>query len=124
TGKPPKGLSREALDELMRYHWPGNVRELQNLLERLFILSDQEVIEWADLPMLRVSERSDGSDDPYRIGTYQEFKEHVEREFLIRKLKENEGNVSKTARELKMQRSNLYKKLEKYGIGFRKEQGS
>ena len=55
--------------------------------------------------------------------TYQEFRDFTEKEFLVKKLRENNGNVSKTARQLGMQRSNLYKKLEKYSIDLRGDKG-
>jgi len=121
-GKPKKKLSDDAMDVLMRYHWPGNVRELRNLLERLCILTEGDTITAGDIPPFGAT-REREHEDPFSIRTYQEFKDYVEREFLIKKLKENRGNVSKTARELGMQRSNLYKKLEKYGIDFRKDEG-
>jgi len=121
-GRAPKKLSPGALDVLMDYPWPGNVRELRNLLERLCILVEGDVIERDDLPLLEASKASGKKEDPFNIKTYQEFKDYVEKEFLVKKLKENKGNVSRTARELGMQRSNLYKKLEKYGIDFRNEE--
>jgi two-component system nitrogen regulation response regulator NtrX len=119
-GRPSKRLSRDALDHLIDYSWPGNVRELGNLIERLCILVPSDAIKREDLPPLELTREEDMRKDPFGFRTYQEFKDFTEREFLIKKLHENSGNVSRTARQLGMQRSNLYKKLEKYGIEFRK----
>jgi DNA-binding NtrC family response regulator len=82
------------------------------------------VIGRDDLPVLALVREEDARKDPFGLKTYQEFKDFMEKEYLVKKLKENGGNVSRTARQLDMQRSNLYKKLEKYGIEFRKEAGA
>jgi two-component system nitrogen regulation response regulator NtrX len=119
-GRGPKRFSRQALDILVDYSWPGNVRELGNLIERLCILTPGDVIENKDLPPLELTRAEDMRKDPFGFKNYQEFKDFTEREFLLKRLRENNGNVSKTARQLGMQRSNLYKKLEKYGIELRK----
>ncbi len=114
-----KKLSPAAIGRLETYPWPGNVRELRNMIERLCILVPADRIEEADLPDLELSREEDILKDPFNVRTYQDFKDMTEKEFLVRKLGENNGNVSKTARELGMQRSNLYKKLEKYEIDLR-----
>ncbi len=119
-GIAPKSISPDALDIMIEYRWPGNVRELRNLIERLCILSTGPRIEVGDLPPLELAGGGDMPKDPFNIKTYNEFKNYTEREYLIKKLSDNDGNVSRTARQLGMQRSNLYKKLEKYGIEFRK----
>ncbi len=116
TGK----ITPEALDRLINCSWPGNVRELRNMIERLCILTTSDVITLGDIPPLGLTHEEDILKDPFRLKTYQEFKDFTEKEFLIKKLRENSGNVSKTARQLEMQRSNLYKKLEKFSIEFRK----
>jgi two-component system, NtrC family, nitrogen regulation response regulator NtrX len=120
-GRAPKKLSAGALDALMDYSWPGNVRELRNLIERLCILTSSETIGRDDLPALALVREEDARKDPFGLKTYQEFKDFMEKEYLVKKLRENGGNVSRTARQLDMQRSNLYKKLEKYGIEFRQD---
>jgi two-component system nitrogen regulation response regulator NtrX len=120
-GLPPKKLKRSALNMLVDYSWPGNVRELGNLIERLCILVPNEEIGVEDLPPLELTREEDMRKDPFGFRTYQDFKDFTEREFLVKKLHENNENVSKTARQLGMQRSNLYKKIEKYGIDVRKE---
>ncbi|MBN1163379.1 MAG: sigma-54-dependent Fis family transcriptional regulator [Candidatus Krumholzibacteriota bacterium] len=120
-GIAAKKISAGAADLLLDYSWPGNVRELRNLIERLCILVPGEVIKKEDLPSLHLSREEDIFKDPFSLKTYTEFKDFTEKEFLIKKLRENGENVSRTARQLGMQRSNLYKKLEKYGIELRSE---
>jgi two-component system nitrogen regulation response regulator NtrX len=105
------------MDRLREYAWPGNVRELKNLVERMVILSSGSTIEVADLPDFAPAERS--TMRFFDIETYPAFKDTVEKEFFERKLRLYNHNVSKTARRLGMQRSNLYKKLEKYGIPYK-----
>jgi two-component system nitrogen regulation response regulator NtrX len=114
-GQRPKVLSPSALELLVRHDWPGNVRELRNLVERMMILTRSERIDAADVPLEPSSAASPG-DDVFGHRTFQEFKDEAERRFLERKLAENDGNVSRTARMLEMQRSNLYKKIEKYNL--------
>ncbi len=116
-GQSPKKLSRAALDRLREYAWPGNVRELKNLVERMVILSAGSTIEVADLPDFAPAERT--GTRFFDLETYPVFKDAVEKEFFERKLRLFNHNVSKTARRLGMQRSNLYKKLEKYGIPYK-----
>ncbi|HEU4930084.1 MAG TPA: sigma-54 dependent transcriptional regulator [Candidatus Krumholzibacteria bacterium] len=118
-GQSPKKLSRTAMDALKEYAWPGNVRELKNLVERLVILAPGSTIDLPDLPPLLASD--DGGEDRYfQIESYVSFKDAVEKDFFERKLRLYGHNVSKTARKLGMQRSNLYKKLEKYGIPYKR----
>ena len=118
-GQPRKRLTRRVLAALREYHWPGNVRELRNLIERMIILSSGRTIDLSDLPDLGPS-REPGA-HYFDTESYSEFRDAVEREFFRRKLSLYGYNVSKTARKLGMQRSNLYKKLEKYGIASRPE---
>jgi DNA-binding NtrC family response regulator len=115
-GTPVKRFDQTALSQLGTYPWPGNVRELRNLIERLCILVPGETIQAKDLPALVPTREEDILKDPFSLQSYQEFRDITEREFLMKKLRENNGNVSRTARQLGMQRSNLYKKLEKYRI--------
>jgi DNA-binding NtrC family response regulator len=113
-GKTPKKITKRALDALREYSWPGNVRELQNLVERVIIMTPGRTIDAGDLPELGPVRRAEERYFDYE--TYGEFRDAVEKEFFERKLELYAHNVSKTARHLGMQRSNLYKKLEKYDI--------
>jgi two-component system nitrogen regulation response regulator NtrX len=118
-GIVPKRLSPRALEVMENYLWPGNVRELRNLVERLCILTKGEEINDTNLPFLAGDGRDDWENDPFSIEDFQNFRELTEKEYLLRKVDENNGNISQTARRLGMQRSNLYKKIEKYGINYR-----
>ncbi len=117
-GQKPKKITKRAVGELMEYNWPGNVRELENLIERLVILTPKPAIDIEDLPVLGPVKNLE--DQFLEKETYNDFREAVEKEFFLRKLRSHGYNLSKTARRLGMQRSNLYKKLEKYGIPYKK----
>nr|MEE4268976.1 sigma-54 dependent transcriptional regulator [Candidatus Krumholzibacteria bacterium] len=114
---PPRTFSAETMAILREYSWPGNVRELRNLVERLLILCPGDVVKPADLPLLPGA-ASAVSQQPsfFACRDFQDFKSESETAFLQHKLKENLYNVSKTAEKLGMQRSNLYKKITKYGL--------
>jgi two-component system nitrogen regulation response regulator NtrX len=117
-GMAPKAVSDGALERLKRHTWPGNVRELRNTVERLMILANGEAVGEADVMRMvgSVSEESGLGDALLQSGTFEQFKQNAERAFLLAKLKEYDWNVSETARRLEMPRSNLYKKIERYGM--------
>jgi len=115
----PRTLADDALQALAREDWPGNVRQLRNVVEQLAILAPRETIAGEDVTGLvrAAAPTSASATDPYRgARTFDEFKDVAEKDFLVRRLEENGWNVKKTAELLGMQRSNLYKKLERYGI--------
>jgi two-component system nitrogen regulation response regulator NtrX len=107
-----------ALEYLQRARWKGNVRELKNTVERLIIMTPRDTVDVDDLrEVVRLEPRPSAADnDKERPGTLREFKESAERAFLVGKLRENNWNISKTAEVIGTPRSNLYKKLEQYGI--------
>ena len=117
-GMPARAMTQEATERLQQFDWPGNVRELRNTIERLVILSSGPRITGDDVARLV------GRRDPDQAGlgslleckTFEEFKHAAERAFLLAKLREFDWNVSETARALDMPRSNLYKKIERYGL--------
>src|SRR5690349_15196420 len=118
-GMTPRAVSPEALERLSQYDWPGNVRELRNTVERLLILSSGARILATDVDRLvgkRAVEDSAGLGSLTDCRTFEEFKAAAERAFLLAKLREHDWNVSETARLLDMPRSNLYKKIERYGL--------
>jgi two-component system nitrogen regulation response regulator NtrX len=117
-GMAPKGISDGALERLKRHSWPGNVRELRNTVERLMILANGDAIGEADVMRMvgSISEESGLGDVLLQSATFEQFKQNAERAFLLAKLKEYDWNVSETARRLEMPRSNLYKKIERYGL--------
>jgi two-component system nitrogen regulation response regulator NtrX len=118
-GLPAKGIDDEAMKRLQELDWPGNVRELRNTVERLLILAAGPRITVADVDRL-VGRRGGGDGGLGAVvsdaGTFEEFKHAAERAFLLAKLRQHDWNVSETARALEMPRSNVYKKIERYGL--------
>jgi two-component system, NtrC family, nitrogen regulation response regulator NtrX len=113
----PLRFNPAALDYMARARWKGNVRELKNTVERLLIMTPGEAIDVDDLrDVVRLEPRAQASDNEKNPGTLREFKESAERAFLVGKLRENNWNISRTAEVIGTPRSNLYKKLEQYGI--------
>ena len=114
-GRKPKVLSEEAVAALTAHNWPGNVRELRNLMERLVILYPQNRIELRHLPL--DSTRRAASVRPSEgFGSLQEVKEAAERDYILRKLEETGGNVTRASELLGLERSNLYRKMKSLGI--------
>jgi two-component system nitrogen regulation response regulator NtrX len=116
----PKAISPAAMDVLKRHPWRGNVRELRNTVERLLIMVEGQTVEPEDLSdVLRKPGGTSGP--PEAAGSLRDFKESAERTFLVQKLRDNEWNISATANAIGTPRSNLYKKLEQYGISKEKD---
>ncbi len=114
-GRKPKELTPEAYRILQDHHWPGNVRELRNLIERIVILNPQIRVDARHIP-LNVNRRP--AERPMdRFGSLAEVREAVEREYILKKLEETNGNVTRTAELLGLERSNLYRKMKALGIG-------
>jgi len=114
----PKRFTDEAVARLLALEWPGNVRELRNTVERLLILSGGEQVRGEDIDLLvgGGAGASGMGAELLSAETFGDFKESAERAFILQKLRENDWNVSETARKIDMPRSNLYKKIEKYGL--------
>ena len=123
-GRRPKQLSDAALEVLLKYRWPGNVRELKNLIERLVIMVPGERIERRHLPPTlhhdhaRPQASRTGNHAPRGSGfaTLQEARAAYERDYILRKLEESQGNVSRAAEVLGLERSHLYRKMKSLGI--------
>jgi two-component system nitrogen regulation response regulator NtrX len=132
AGVAVKPFEDAAIARLQRHGWPGNVRELRNVVERALILAPGKTVTAADIERLlpeggdgaaarpagaAASAAGGGSGAGFMYApTFETFKQEAERAFLETKLREHEWNVSETARALEMPRSNLYKKIEKYGL--------
>ena len=112
-GRKAKELTPEAYAELTAYHWPGNVRELKNVMERIVILNPQTRIDARSVPLQASGPRRVA---PERFGSLQEVRENAERDFILRKLDETKGNVTRAAEQLGLERSNLYRKMKTLGI--------
>ena len=117
-GIPPRTFTPDALERLSALDWPGNVRELRNTVERLLILAPDTQISSRDIDRLAGQRTLDdaGIATLTQCRTFEEFKDAAERAFLLNKLRENDWNVSETARVVEMPRSNLYKKIERYSL--------
>jgi two-component system nitrogen regulation response regulator NtrX len=115
---PVRNFAPEAIERLGRLEWSGNVRELRNTIERLLILSRAGDVTEADVERLvgGATHTDAISSDLLAAVTFADFKERAERAYIVAKLRENDWNVSETARSIDMPRSNLYKKIERYGL--------
>ncbi len=116
-GREAPELSEPARKWLERQEWPGNVRQLRNVMERCVILVDGPKIEVKDLEGLTSASTAAAAPDVFRTAqSFEEFKNESERLFLQMRLQDNDWNVKRTAESLAMQRSNLYKKMDRYGL--------
>ena len=121
NGLKAKTISSDAIETLAKLPWRGNVRELRNAIERLVIMTPGDTIHADDIPAglgLAPAEGTAATVPPPGSGaaTLQNFKDVTERAFIIAKLEEHDWNVAATAKAIDTPRSNLYKKLEAYGI--------
>ncbi|MBU1570040.1 MAG: sigma-54 dependent transcriptional regulator, partial [Proteobacteria bacterium] len=107
TNKQIDNISREAMDEMMLYEWPGNIRELENAIERAVVVSKKRKILPEDLPIFRPEDICVSSDNTLA---------GIEKAHITRVLHENDWNISKTAKELGIDRSTLYSKIRRYKI--------
>ncbi len=114
NGKRIKQITPEALEVLEAYDWPGNVRELRNTVERLFIMTSSKGIGVEDIPAsileAEISSPLEQGDD------FRNARMKFEKEYIQRKLKEFDGNVSKTAKAIGVERTNLHRKIKNYQI--------
>ncbi|MCC6751037.1 MAG: sigma-54-dependent Fis family transcriptional regulator [Deltaproteobacteria bacterium] len=116
NGFRTKTVEPEVLERLMAFNWPGNVRELKNVIERVVIMSD-DAIQLQDLPpYLHQAGRKLVELDGYKNRSLRDFKEEVEREFILMRLEENDWNISRTASILGIERTNLHKKIKAYNL--------
>jgi two-component system nitrogen regulation response regulator NtrX len=116
-GRRAKKLDAGAVGGLCRYGWPGNVRELRNVIERLMIMVPGDVITARDLAVLDGAGLSapalDAEAEPL---TLHEARDRFERDYILRALAAQQGNISRTADVLGVERSNLYRKMRAFGI--------
>jgi two-component system nitrogen regulation response regulator NtrX len=113
TGQPKKKLSAGAASKLKAYHWPGNVRELRNVIERLAILLQSDTIEPEDI---HLGTRAEVAPEIPTNLPLREARDEFEKQYILGRLRDFAGNVSRTADALGVERSNLYRKLNAYGI--------
>jgi two-component system, NtrC family, nitrogen regulation response regulator NtrX len=117
AGVPGRKFADDAVRRLQSRVWPGNVRELRNAVERVLILASGKTVTAADIDHLLPSPAAGaGPEEGGGSQSFVTFKQEAEKSFLAQQLREHDWNVSETARSLKMPRSNLYKKIERYGL--------
>lgn len=115
NGYKRKSFSSAAMALMQAHVWPGNVRELRNFVERVYILTPGDEVDVHDLKFAGLSDQpetvfADG------LVTFREARAHFEREFLVKKIEEHAGNISKTAETIGLERSYLHRKIKSYGI--------
>ena len=118
-GRRPKHFSEPVLEAILRYRWPGNVRELKNLVERMVIMVPGDRIERRHLPQTLSHHPGRPASSRGTTGgfsTLHEARTAYERDYILRKLDENHGNVTRTAEVLGLERSHLYRKMKALGI--------
>ncbi len=115
--KIKKEISEEAMKSMINYDWPGNVRELRNIIERLVIMTPKRVISKGDLPKeIKDAGGGDQGRGVFDVNNLKDAKMQFEKEFITRKLIENNYNVSKTADDIGVERTNVYIKIKSYKI--------
>jgi two-component system, NtrC family, nitrogen regulation response regulator NtrX len=110
---PSREITDDAIDALMRYSWPGNVRELRNVIERIVIMNPTTRDLSASI-CRRWSSRRQPPCRGARLHLHQ-ARAAYERDYILKKLDENHGNVSRTAEVLGLERSHLYRKMKSAG---------
>jgi len=110
-GQKPKKITADGLKAIGAYDWPGNIRELRNVIERLVIMIPSSTITAKDI-IISEAARS----DYFSFNTMKEARDSFEKDFITKKLEENNWNISKTAEVLDIERSNLHRKIKAYDI--------
>ena len=115
-----KTMEEDALAILREHNWPGNVRELKNIIERLVIMVPNHMISAKDIPLLikeyQGSDADDVADDMDTLDSFRIAKMDFEKRYIIKKLQEYDGNITKTAEAIGLERSNLHRKIKKYSL--------
>jgi two-component system nitrogen regulation response regulator NtrX len=116
--KKPKVFASEAIESLQNYSWLGNVRELRNTIERVVIMTQKQKISVDDLPKLNQTDEPPASS--FRFPSFKEAIDQYQREFILHKLTESDGNVSRAAELMGVDRSHLYRRMKNLGINAEK----
>src|SRR5512143_1558640 len=120
NGFKPKRLTPRATEFLSQLPWRGNVRELRNLMERLAVIVSKEGVSHRDvLEALHMTAPPPGDDG--RPAPLREARSQFERQYILERLSANRGNLGNTAKELGIERTNLYRKMKQLGIASRTE---
>ncbi|MCC6544710.1 MAG: sigma-54-dependent Fis family transcriptional regulator, partial [Nitrospirae bacterium] len=116
-GLKDKVLTDQSIELMKGYEWPGNVRELRNLMERVAIMTSGDRIYPGDLSIIAGDQHQNVS-TLFNVSSasLREARTGFERYFILEKLKENNWNITKTAEDLKIERSNLHRKIKLLGL--------
>ncbi|WP_413560171.1 sigma-54-dependent transcriptional regulator [Bdellovibrio sp. HCB209] len=117
SGFPKKAISEQAMNKMLAYQWTGNVRELKNFIERVYILTPGDFVDVHDLRFAGLVDKDDEKGfEMQDLSTFRDARAQFEKEYLLRKINENGGNISKTAEVIGLERSYLHRKIKAYGI--------
>lgn len=116
SGEVKKVFSEKAIQDLKQHSWPGNIRELKNFIERVYILTPGEFVDVHDLRFAGLGENSGSPQNLEEISSFRDARAKFEKEYLIQKIQENGGNISRTAEMIGLERSYLHRKIKAYGI--------
>jgi two-component system nitrogen regulation response regulator NtrX len=112
-----KSITPKAMGHLMAYRWPGNVRELKNLVERLAIMTESDVIDEENIPpSYKDEDKASAEAALFTTESLKEAKREFEKAYIMQKLTENQNNISQTADSIGIERSHLHKKIKSYGL--------
>jgi len=116
SGEIKKVFSEKAVEDMKQHTWPGNIRELKNFVERVYILTPGEFVDVHDLRFAGLGENSGSPQNLEEISSFRDARAKFEKEYLIQKIQENSGNISRTAEMIGLERSYLHRKIKAYGI--------
>ncbi|AFY02642.1 sigma-54-dependent transcriptional regulator [Bdellovibrio bacteriovorus] len=117
SGYPKKAFSEKGVEKMLAYQWPGNVRELKNFIERVYILTPGDFVDVHDLRFAGLIDKDDEKAvEMQDLSTFREARAQFEKDYLLRKIGENSGNISRTAEVIGLERSYLHRKIKAYGI--------
>jgi len=115
NGLKPKRLTPRAVEFLTQLPWPGNVRELRNLMERMVVLIRDETVSHRDvMTALQMTRR--GAQEEEGLMSLRQARSRFERDYILERISANRGNLGITARDLGIERTNLYRKMKQLGI--------
>ncbi|PIS10191.1 MAG: Fis family transcriptional regulator [Bdellovibrio sp. CG10_big_fil_rev_8_21_14_0_10_47_8] len=111
-----KTFSPQAMQLMTAHTWPGNVRELKNFIERVYILTPDETIEVPDLRFAGLASTLGNGANNSDLPSFRDARAQFEKEYLLKKIQENNGNISRTAEVIGLERSYLHRKIKAFGI--------
>lgn len=118
TGIKPKKMSQDVINMFMKYEWHGNIRELKNAVERIMIMVPSDLVQVSDIENIGLLQfkKAQIEYNYFSLKTLKDARDAFERDFIIKKLAENNWNISKTSEAIAVERSNLHKKIKLYKI--------